>query len=316
MLHEFTTTYTYDTGDATIVGTGSGVHLYKDVTFNFGILDRTATKLATSKQIFGNPYVGLITVDILDTGGNIVYTGYDSGYALKSFTLTERENIDIFGAYTDSFGIGVSVADQTTAVDFNAEFYVYGNRPNINSIFVNDGSGYFYYDMDLEDVTGYFSPSSYRTTTGLGPSLTGGISFELFLDNNPKYCKMSHVDIYASTGYSGDNGVSGSNELNSDLFFKRVPITQQLSKHFIRLGSDGLENNTNYYFKLIPYGELGPPESGYGWVVGPHYIHVPNDPEIDLNLSGSGRGIVLSDENGISWKLTVNTDGSLQTTAI
>ena len=94
-LYEFEKEYTYDSGDTSITGTGSGVHLYKDVSFTFDILDRSLSRITNSIDINRNSSIGDMAISILDTGGSVVYPNYYSGAARRTFTFKEQENIDV-----------------------------------------------------------------------------------------------------------------------------------------------------------------------------------------------------------------------------
>ena len=139
-LYEFSGEYTYDTGDTTVTGTGSGVHLNRDVSFTFDILDRSSNKLTNSIDINNNPFIGDMAVSIINTGGSVVYPNYYSGTARRTFTFKEQDNIDVFGSYQKDFGVLVDLKDNTASA-FDAEFYAYGNNSEIESITITDGSG-------------------------------------------------------------------------------------------------------------------------------------------------------------------------------
>lgn len=139
-LYEFESEYTYDTGDTTVTGTGSGVHLNKDVSFTFDILDRSQNRLSNSVDINRNFSIGDMAISIINTGGSVVYSNYYSGAAKRTFTFKEQDNIDVFGSYQKDFGVLVDLQDNTADV-FDAEFYAYGNNSEIESVTITDGSG-------------------------------------------------------------------------------------------------------------------------------------------------------------------------------
>ena len=139
-LYEFESEYTYDSGDTSITGTGSGVHLYKDVSFTFDILDRSLNSMRSSIDINRNSSIGDMAISILDTGGSVVYPNYYSGVARRTFTFKEQENIDVFGSYQKDFGILVDLQDNTAGA-FDAEFYVYGNNSELKEVTITDGGG-------------------------------------------------------------------------------------------------------------------------------------------------------------------------------
>jgi hypothetical protein len=140
MLYEFPPQYTFDPEDTSITGLGSGVHLFEDITLTFDIIDRAGSIANNSVSINKNPFIGDMRVDVLDSSGNIVYPSYYSGAALRSFTLSKQQNMDIFGSYTKDFGILVDLADNT-AGNFDSIFQLRGNLPSISGLSVVDGSG-------------------------------------------------------------------------------------------------------------------------------------------------------------------------------
>jgi hypothetical protein len=176
-LYEFESEYTYDSGDTSITGTGSGVHLYKDVSFTFDILDRSLNTINNSIDINRNSSIGDMAISILDTGGSVVYPNYYSGAARRTFTFKEQENIDVFGSYQKDFGILVDLQDNTAGA-FDAEFYVYGNCAEIRKVIITDGGG----------------TSTYQNYIGIEWSGAGVSAVNPVLFLPPDGCGISQVD--------------------------------------------------------------------------------------------------------------------------
>jgi hypothetical protein len=142
MLYEFPTQYVFDPEDTSITGSGSGVHLFEDVTLTFDIIDRDGSIIDNSVSINKNPFIGSMQINILNSSGSSIYPNYYSGASLRSFSLTKQENIDIFGSYTKDFGLLVDLVDNT-AGNFDSVFQLRGNLPLIKKINITDGSGEF-----------------------------------------------------------------------------------------------------------------------------------------------------------------------------
>lgn len=422
MLYEFPKSYQYDTGDLSITGTGSGIHLFKDITLSFGITDRMGENLNTAKQINDNPYVGNMFISILDTGGNVVYPNFQTGKALKSFTFTEQQNINVFGSYQKDFGILIDLEDNT-AGNYDVEYYLYGNTPEISEIKVKDGSGEwlyadvpqiswdvasfntnnwstgtYYAELKLQTSENYGGDNSGEqsgiatgeiTIQAGGPSglyweawircetenfgydyasisidgnivaevsgteeggdsngriyyfggytglTTGTHTIELFYDtvdgeyhtsdygiyfkassfpysgqqsslqkqtvsgapqtgslemtvktfNDPNYSRIKYLEIYTDTG--------SNVEINDDNFYKRLPVFKQNREFNAKLDIQELSYNTEYYFKIVAYSEIG---SGLAAEIGPHFI-IPT-PDIEVNIFAENLYLVNDSETG------------------
>lgn len=139
-LYEFPPTFVVDTGNLSAVYTGSGVHLNKDVRFNFNFIDSLSKSVLTDYELATNPIINSLNFDILDKNGNLVVPNYKTNSLNTSLIITERENIQIFKQYTKDFGVRLSVTNNINNELFVGEFYVYGNLPKIKNIQVYDGS--------------------------------------------------------------------------------------------------------------------------------------------------------------------------------
>jgi hypothetical protein len=146
-MFEFDTTFNVNTGELDFTYIGSGVHLYKDVTFSFSLLDPVGNVIENDAQMIANPLINEVIFDIMDTGRNVVYPTYKSGVTSRSITITENENESIFGSYNPNFGVRVTVTNHLGTDPFVSEFYTYGNTPIISSYKVFDASGVNDYNL-------------------------------------------------------------------------------------------------------------------------------------------------------------------------
>ena len=128
-LYEFTPSFTVDQTDLSLTSTGSGVHLKKDVTVNLNILDRVSGGVAGNKGLLANPYVNSVSVDILNIDGTVKFQNYLTDYKSNIFSITEYNNINVFGQYTKDFGIKATVSESSQIS--SSEFYFYGNVPEL-----------------------------------------------------------------------------------------------------------------------------------------------------------------------------------------
>jgi hypothetical protein len=214
MLYEFPTQYVFDPEDTSITGSGSGVHLFEDVTLTFDIIDREGSFLGDSVSINKNPFIGDMKISILNTGSDIIYPNFYSGAALRSFTLTKQENIDIFGYYEKDFGILVDMQDKT-AGNFYADFQLRGNIPLINYYSVRDGFGLYETGNPFGTLRLTFSwpPTErlYSSITFLGQTTYDINAFQDALCNCPQ--DVVFVD-FGLNGSGNTSGGYGSHQLN------------------------------------------------------------------------------------------------------
>jgi hypothetical protein len=146
-MFEFNTNFDVNTGELEALYIGSGVHLYKDVTFSFSLIDPMGNVIQNDRELVNNPLINEVIFDIMDTGRNVVFQAYKSGSISRSITLTENENQSIFGTYNPNFGIKATVTNRIGTDPFVSEFYTYGNKPVMSPIYqVYDGSGLEKYD--------------------------------------------------------------------------------------------------------------------------------------------------------------------------
>jgi hypothetical protein len=140
-MFEFDTTFNVNTGELDFSYIGSGVHLYKDVTFAFSLIDPMGNIIENDAALISNPLIDSVIFDIMDTGRNIIFPTYRSGTTSRSITITEYDNESIFGQYNPNFGVRVTLTNKIGADPFVSEFYAYANTPSISNIIVSDASG-------------------------------------------------------------------------------------------------------------------------------------------------------------------------------
>lgn len=252
--YDFEKSFTTNSGDLTSIGIGSGIHKKKDVQLTFGLLDkkRQIIDSAASSQ-----YVESINFDILDINGRTVIKDYIQGLS-PSISITEQQNIEIFGEYKKDFGVRAKIIDDLGVVS-NAEYYLYGNVLNIDSISVREKEG------TTEWITkSYAEKEEEATSLGLSPSgyideEDPKISFKFSFDQNEKYVDPVSVQIYADT--SEDFSIS------ENTFIGDLSIQENLNASEVFLND--LIPNQNYWFKARANSALG-----FGNTVkfGPHKI--------------------------------------------
>ena len=218
-LYEFEREYTYDSGDTSITGTGSGVHLYKDVSFTFDILDRSLSRITNSIDINRNSSIGDMAISILDTGGSVVYPNYYSGAARRTFTFKEQENIDVFGSYQKDFGILVDLQDNTAGA-FDAEFYVYGNCAELKEVTITDGGGTTTYQNYIGIEWSGSSVEEFGSQVPLGYWALNDTSAKFTL-NDFAEDDYSQQQYATATGY-----VTAPDDTNLTLYWNAVNISE------------------------------------------------------------------------------------------
>jgi len=280
-MYEFDTFFPDVTGDLTHSYTGSGVHLYGDVTFNFSLLDQQQNSIINDYQLINNSLVNVVAFDILDTGANVIYANYKSGTTSRSLTLSKSENESIFGYYQKDFGVRAKITDNIDNSVFASDFFAYANVPLLSGATISDGS-----------------PPTYS----YGVWLSGQQSFDkivvdLTLSNSLKYINIDRYDIYASTGNDISLYVSPYSKISDHpnyLFSQQVDKISDINTIVIK--PTNLTYNTNYYFTIVPYSSVG---SGYAFSFGPSYFASEltgnNDYIISANKFIATRGSKTSD---------------------
>lgn len=270
-MYEFNPSYTLNTGDLTATATGSGVHLNRDVALLFQILDPNGVVVDNDVDLNRNQLISGISFDILSTGGSVVYANYRSGKSVY-FSFNEDDNVALFGRYTKDFGIRMKVSNTVNTNVFTSEFYMYGNVPEVNSASVSVIDG---------------TENPYATI----PQLFDQIQFNLNYFNDFNYINFDRIDVYASTtpltgvGLQEDSGINRNLISANPYYVYSKPITSQADANTLIVQPNNLAYDTNYYFALIPYSQLG---SGSGYYTPTTYKfarEAPNTGEIIISAN-------------------------------
>lgn len=259
-IYDFEPSFTLKTGDVGGVGIGSGIHKKKDVNIDFSFIDKKRNYINTNEEISSSRFMDSVVYDILNIDGTTQYENYLSG-KYPSISITEQENIEIFGDYQKDFGIRATVIDPLIGIGGKAEYYVYGNVLNINSVAARDISG----------TTSYMATSSAEqddNALNLGTEPSGAVAedeeavaFQLYFDQNQNYVEPASVSVYGSTGYEF--------EPSEDNFIDELIVSRDLNLGEFLIDKEVLEPNKNYWFKMRASSELG---YGNTIKVGPHKI--------------------------------------------
>lgn len=246
-LYEFTPSFTVDQTDLSLTSTGSGVHLKKDVTVNLGILDRVSGGVAGNEGLLANPYVDNVSVDILNIDGTVKFQNYLTNYKSNIFSITEYDNINVFGEYTKDFGIKATVSESSQIN--SSEFYFYGNVPEFSGITIRDSTG----------TTSHSSSASSKTAVNASGQ-TGVLTSTVTFNNNTAYTAFDRLEIYSSTGSAAFNS-----QIDPNPAFSRNLTNETIQSFDINEGA--LPSDTGVYLHFVPYGQLG---TGEAWTVGPY----------------------------------------------
>lgn len=253
-MYEFETNFTINTGDLSATFTGSGVHLYKDVTMSFGLIDQQLNPVSNDSELISNPLINTVAFDILDINGNTIYPNYKSGTTSRSITITEKENESIFGVYTKDFGVRATVTNHVNNDDFKSEFYVYGNVPEISGFSIVDASGYSFVVVD----SGGYSPPNADGYFFSGSGQYDKIIVNMVFSGNSRFVNMTRYDVYISTEddivlYSDPTSIIQQNSFF--LYSEAIRSVEQINQLTIK--PVGLLYDTDYYFKIVPHSSLG-----------------------------------------------------------
>ena len=276
-VFEFEPSFEYDKENIGILGKGKAVHSKKDVTFNMSFYNNAGTKLNSSKAQSSRTFNGA-TYDIINILGEPVYENYFSGYKTR-LTITEEENIKLFGSYQKDFGIKIQTKDAFLGNGGAAEFYTYGNLLHIGSVQVNDALG---------TTTWQTNVSGIPETEGVSPSgkLVNALSLKANIDNNMSYVTPSHFDVYVSDKESFDIKDSG-------VIRKRIPIIESKKQNSVTANESwGMKPNKDYWFGLVGYSKLG---SGNLVKVGPNKIS--RKEEASENIQGGVLNLGYNDSS-------------------
>lgn len=106
----------------------------------------------------------------------------------------------------------------------------------------------------------------------IGSSLTGKIKFDIEFENDPLYSFQDKFEIFAS--------IDNSSPVLSGDINKIIPILNNSKNYSFYLNQNTLSPNTNYWFSVIPYGQI---DTGYAWKIGPYSIY--NEPIPKTNIA-------------------------------
>ena len=242
-LFEFDPVFDVDTGNLNQIFTGSGIHLQKDVTFFFDILDQQLNTVSSNQQFLENPLISGCVFDVVDINGNTVAPNFFTGKYSRSVTVSALDNENIFGTYQKDFGVRCSLPNSFDGSTFTGVFLAYGNVPNILDIVPNHVE---------------FSGA---------PQATESFQASIVLQNDLRFTRMDRYDVYALT--SNESAVNELTYLNptaqEGYLFSQSAVNVS-DVYTLTVNKNTLTENTPYYFTVVPYGVLG---SGKPFVFGP-----------------------------------------------
>lgn len=240
---EFDPVFNLDTGNLDQVFTGSGVHLQKDVTFFFDVLDQQLNSISSDQQMIENPLISGCVFDILNIDGSTAVENFFTGKYSRSVTVTALDNENIFGDYQKDFGVRCKLPNTFDGSIFTGVFLAYGNVPNI-----------------LEIIPDYAEFSG-------APQVTDSLNASIVLQNDLKFTQMDRYDVYALTGSgSAANELTFLDPTSQEGYLLSQSATNASDTYALTINRGELLENTPYYFTVVPYGALG---SGNPFVFGP-----------------------------------------------
>ena len=260
--YSFDTILTVDTGNLNETGLGSGVYtIGESVTLQTTLNDRLGNALNTVSSITQDSFVKGVNVSILNEDRSVLYSGYKTDYQNPSFTFTKQENIDLFGSFTENFGVRFDVQNQDGGTH-STDFLLYGNRLSINKIYVS-ASGGTYLDENpdndsgpstdditaagdkLEAVVGF----SHRLINTSGT--TGAINFNLTFDQSPSFTNYDNLLVFANTG------VSSAFDTTTDNLLGTFPLSQLKNQNIRVFPDDGVVEGEANFFKFVASSKIG-----------------------------------------------------------
>lgn len=284
-IYEFEPAFENDTTNVAFIGKGSGIHLERDVTFDFSFVDKRGVYIKTPKQMVESPYFDGVSYDIINKNGSTVKRNYLSGY-LSKFTVNENDNIKIFGTYEPNFGIRARTLDKSIGQENISEIYTYGNKLYIPEVQIQDNNG----------STKYYDTKTGAYTTGASPSgkVQDFVIIKNTFANTIKHTRPSHLDVYAST----DSGFKPND--SNKIATKNLTSFQEVGNIEINK-SFGLDVNTDYWFALVGNSKIG---SGNAVKFGPHQIFEFEDVPIqtdtnEINIQYKGSNVNNSFKTGL-----------------
>ena len=240
---EFDPRFDVDTGNLNQIFTGSGIHLQKDVTFFFDILDQQLNPISSNQQFLDNPLIDGCVFDVLNIDGTTAAENFFTGKYARSVTVTALDNENIFGAYQKDFGVRCKLPNTFDGSIFTGVFLAYGNVPNILDIVPN-----------------------YTEFSGAAQA-TESFSTAIVLQNDLKFTQMDRYDVYALTGSgSAVNELTFLDPSAQEGYLFTQSAVNISDTYNLTINKGELQQDTPYYFTVVPYGALGP---GSPFVFGP-----------------------------------------------
>jgi len=255
-LYEFDPIFNVDTGNLNAIYSGSGVHLNRDVTFSFDMLDQRATTVSSDIQYVENPLLGNMSFDIVDRCGNVIAENYFSGKYNRSVTVSALENENIFGSYQKDFGVRVKLPNSFDGSTFTGVFYAFGNIPNI---------------IDVRPDFSEFSGAAKATER---------IDLNIRLQNNLQFTRMDRYDIYAfpESGVVLSSTTSRNPQGQSGYLLSQGTANTN-DAYLVRLTRQSIPYNVPHFFTIVPYSTMG---SGKPFSFGP-ISFVPAEENLQFN---------------------------------
>jgi hypothetical protein len=243
----------------------------------FEFLDPNGTVIKNDFDLGQNELIKDVIYDIITTDGTTVINNFQSGKS-RTFTCTESQNISVFGHYEPNFGIRSRVSNSVNSQIFTGIFFVYANVPYIdqNKTIIYDGK---------------FDPYS------INKQVFNEVELNLVYENTQQYLKFDRIDIFADTNplsmsdlpYSIDAPYSDT--LGKAKFLYSQPVLGQLDSSLIKVKPNGLLYNTEYYFAIVPYSQIG---SGTPYFIGPHIFTKEIDEVLPENVIQSNQFELIS----------------------
>jgi hypothetical protein len=242
-LFEIYPVFNVETGNLDQVFTGSGVHLKKDVTLFFDILDQQLNAVSSNQQFLENPLISGCVFDILNANGTIASENFFTGKYSRSLAFSALDNENVFGSYQKDFGVRCKLPNTFDGSIFTGEFYVYGNVPNI-----------------LDIVPDYTEFSGAAQATEL-------INAAIVLQNDLNFTQMDRYDVYALTGSgSAVNELTYLNPFAQEGYLFSQSAADVVNARSLTINRGTLPQDVPHYFTVVPYGTLG---SGSSFTFGP-----------------------------------------------
>ena len=242
-LFEFDPVFDVNTGSLNQIFTGSGVHLQKDVTFFFDILDQQLNTISSNQQFLENPLISGCVFDVLNIDGTTAAANFFTGKYSRSVTVSALDNENIFGVYKKDFGVRCKLPNSFDGSIFTGVFLAYSNVPNI---------------LDIAPNYAEFSGA---------PQATESFSSAIVLQNDLRFTQMDRYDVYALTGSgSAVNGLTYLNPSAEEGYLFSQSAINVSDAYTLTINKSALPENIPHYFTVVPYGALG---SGKPFVFGP-----------------------------------------------